>query len=130
VECELLNYNRLVEKGINKRKGELIELRTPSDLPEELWERTHRHGIIIEDVYVIYERSRGESETSRIWEVSIQAIAFRDGCIGLRIAHYKDGRIIQAPMVNYIWVLRELKQEVEKTTVIKSLLKELVSTRG
>ena len=122
MSCRLRGLREKIESGINKRKGRRVKLRKPEDLSEDVWAETHEEGVILEDAYVIY-RTR-----AYLWEVSIQAVAFKDGCVGLRIVHYKDERPMRALMTNYLWVLEDLKPEIGKTVIIKSLLEEAIAT--
>jgi len=123
LSCLVKDLRVKVESGVNKRKGLSIELRPPSDIPEDVWVKTHGEGTILEDVYILYRSKVNPEDT---WEVTIQAIKLKDGCVGLRIIHFKKGKIVRQPMVNYQWLLEDLKPEIDKTTIIKNLLKKII----
>nr|MDO8043307.1 hypothetical protein [Candidatus Baldrarchaeota archaeon] len=103
MSCLIKKFREKVESGINRRKGQPVgPLETPEGMPEDVWAKTHRDGVILEDVYVVYKH---KTDPENVWEVSLQAVALKDGYIGLRVVHFKRGRPVGIPMITYSWVL-------------------------
>jgi len=121
LSCLVRGLREKVESGVNKRRGKLVRLKRPKDIPEEVWAKTHERGAILEEAYVVY---RSKANPQITWEVSVQAIGLRDDCVGLRIVEYREGRMGRVPIIAYSWVLEDLKPEISKTTIIKDMLRK------
>jgi len=121
LSCLVKELREKVESGVNKRKGKLVRLRGPKDIPEEVWVKTHKYGTILEEAYVVY---RSKANPQITWEVSVQAIGLRDGCVGLRVVEYREGGMGRVPIITYSWVLEDLKPEISRTTIIRDMLRK------
>jgi len=121
-ECGVKEARKRVGEYFNKRIGKKVKLRVPKGIPIEVWRQTHVEGEIIEEVSIEY---RSRLDPSYIWEPAIQAVKFKDGCLGLRFIHYKQGKPVPLAMINYDWLIDEFKPLVERTNIIKGLLERI-----
>jgi hypothetical protein len=123
VACNVSKARDKVGENFNRRKGKKVKLRIPKGIPADVWKQTYKKGEVVEEVPIEY---KSKLDPNDIWKPVIQAVKFRDGCLGLRFIHYKQGRPIPRAMINYGWLIDEFEPLVNKTSIIKDLLKHLI----